>query len=138
MCGVSRKENAMEATKKTKPPVLYIVRTIFLGIVLLAGLFWTWFGIASGIAEGGGILGTFMHTLMPGLVLLGITYVAWRWPIVGGVLLIAMGGAFAVFFNQFNKLNIYVLGLVVAPVVVAGLVLLFTKQPMKQDTSTST
>jgi hypothetical protein len=69
MCGVSRKENAMEATKKTKPPVLYIVRTIFLGIVLLAGLFWTWFGIASGIAEGGGILGTFMHTLMPGLVL---------------------------------------------------------------------
>jgi hypothetical protein len=137
MCGGSRKETAMETTKKTKPPVLYLVRTIFLGIVLLAGLFWTWFGIASGIAEGGGILGTFMHTLMPGLVLLGITYVAWRWPIVGGVLLIATGAAFSIFFNQYNKLNVYVLGLVVAPVVVAGLLLLFTKRPPKRDTSTS-
>jgi len=128
----------MDATRKTKRPVLYIVRMVFLAIVLLAGLFWTWFGIASGIGEGGGILGTFMHTLMPGLVMLGITYVAWRWPIVGGVLLIAMGGAFAVFFNQFNKLNIFVLGLVVAPVVLAGLVFLFTKQPPRRDTSTTT
>jgi hypothetical protein len=128
----------METGQKTKLPVMYIVQMVFLGIVLLAGLFWTWFGIASGIAEGGGVLGTFMHTLMPGLVLLGITYVAWRWPLIGGVLLIAMGGAFAVFFNQFNKLNIYVLGLVVAPVVVTGLLLLFTKRPPKRDTSTST
>lgn len=128
----------METGMKTKLPVMYIVRMIFLGIVFLAGLFWTWFGIASGIAEGGGIVGTLMHTLMPGLVLLAITYVAWRWPIVGGILLILMGGVFAVFFNQFNKLNGFVLGLVVAPVVVAGLVLLFTKQPPKRDTSTTT
>jgi hypothetical protein len=127
----------MEKGKKTKLPVIYIVRTVFLAIVLLAGLFWTWFGIASGISEGAGILGTFMHTLMPGLVLLGITYVAWRWPFVGGVLLIAMGGAFAVFFNQFNKLNIYVLGLVVAPVVITGLLLIFTKLPARRDTSTT-
>ncbi len=127
----------MEAIKKTKLPVLYIVRMVFLGIVLLSGLFWTWFGIASGIAEGGGIIGTFMHTLMPGLVLLAITYVAWRWPITGGVLLIAMGCVFAVFFNQFTKLNIYVLGLIVAPVTLAGLALLFTKLPPKRDTSTT-
>jgi hypothetical protein len=29
-----------------------LVRTILLIIVLLAGLFWTWFGVASGIVEG--------------------------------------------------------------------------------------
>lgn len=128
----------METRKKTKLLVMYIVRMIFLGIVLLSGLFWTWFGIASGIAEGGGVIGTFMHTLMPGLVLLAITYVAWRWPVVGGALLIAMGAVFAVFFGQFSKLNIYVSGLVVAPVVLAGLVFLFTKRPPKRDTSTTT
>ena len=94
-------------------------------------------GIAEGISGGAGILGTFMGTLMPGLVLIGISLVAWRWPLIGGVLLIIMGGVFAVFFNQFNKLNIFVLGLVVAPVVVAGLLLLFTKRPPKRDTSTA-
>lgn len=128
----------MEATKKTKPSVIYIARMVFLAIVLLSGLFWTWFGIAAGIGEGAGVLGTFMHTLMPGLVLLGITYVALRWPLIGGILLIVMGAVFAVFFNLYNKLNIFVLGLVVAPAVITGLLLLFTKRAPARDTSITT
>jgi hypothetical protein len=52
VCGVSRGETVLEVLRKPRVTACALVRTILLIIVLLAGLFWTWFGVASGIVEG--------------------------------------------------------------------------------------
>jgi hypothetical protein len=56
---------------------------------LVAGVwafFWTWFGMASGIAEGMSIPGTLVH-MVPGLLFTALVYVAWRNEVAGGLLL---------------------------------------------------
>lgn len=53
--------------------------------------FWIWFGIASGAYEELDILGVFLHTLMPGGILLLTVLIAWRWEAVGGGLLALEG-----------------------------------------------
>ncbi len=50
-------------------------------LVLLIGLFWTWFGLACGWGDPPGML---MHTLMPGLPLVALGLACWRWPVAGG------------------------------------------------------
>ena len=59
-------------------------------LALAWGAWWTFFGIASGIGESIGALGTVMHTL-PGLVFLASAFIARRWNLPGGVLLVAVG-----------------------------------------------
>ncbi len=53
--------------------------------------FWTWFGLASGVSEGLDVIGVIIHTSIPGLLFLGTIAVAWKWGLVGGVLLILEG-----------------------------------------------
>ena len=48
-------------------------------IALLWAGWWTFFGLASGIGEGLDILGTLIHTAMPGLFFLFIAIIPWRW-----------------------------------------------------------
>lgn len=59
-------------------------------LALAWGAWWTFFGIASGVGEGIGALGTVMHTL-PGLVFLAAAFIARRWSLPGGILLVAAG-----------------------------------------------
>jgi len=60
-------------------------------VALLWGGFWVWFGLASGIAEGAGFIGTIRHTLTPGLILLASALFAWKYEKIGGGLLIVEG-----------------------------------------------
>ncbi len=57
-------------------------------LVLLNGLFWTWFGIACAWPDP---LGMLMHTLVPGLPMIGFGVVCWRWPVAGGSVLALWG-----------------------------------------------
>jgi hypothetical protein len=60
-------------------------------LALVWALFWVWFGLASGIAEGGGFRYTLIHTALPGLVFLAIALLAWRWEALGGTALVVIG-----------------------------------------------
>jgi hypothetical protein len=119
----------MEAVQKSKMTVCALVRMILLIIVLLAGLFWTWFGVASGIAEGLNNWGTLFHSLMPGVLLLLAAFLAIRWPAMGGILLIAVGVYYYFFFHVHDW---RVFAALVAPPVIAGLWALVSELLCKQ------
>ena len=70
----------------------YVAR--FVGVVW-AG-WWTLFGVMCGIGEGMGSIGTLMHAAVPGLVFAASLVVAWKWELVGGIILAAEGGIVAV------------------------------------------
>jgi hypothetical protein len=60
-------------------------------ITLVWAGWWTFFGLASGIGEGAGILGILEHTTLPGLIFLVTAFTAWRWERAGGTALVVMG-----------------------------------------------
>lgn len=60
-------------------------------ITLIWAGWWMFFGLAAGIGEGIGILGTLAHVALPGLIFLATAIIAWRWKKVGSVLLVIMG-----------------------------------------------
>lgn len=70
------------------------------GLSFLWAGFWVWFGLASGIGEKLSGVGVLMHTL-PGMVFLVPTVAAWKWPGVGGWVLVGMGVVIAVAYGMF-------------------------------------
>lgn len=70
---------------------------------LIAGVwafFWTWFGMASGIAEGMTIPGTLVH-MAPGLAFTALTWFAFRNEFAGGVALLAISLLMFVYYPLF-------------------------------------
>ena len=59
--------------------------------MIIAIVFWLWFGIGSAYTEGMGLLNWVMHILVPGGIFILSTLVAWRWSAIGGVLLLLEG-----------------------------------------------
>lgn len=53
------------------------------------GVFWAWFGFASGVAEYASFGDVLLETL-PGLIFIGISLYAWRHPAAGGAVLLAL------------------------------------------------
>jgi hypothetical protein len=53
------------------------------------GIFWAWFGFASGVAEYASVGDTLLQTL-PGLIFIGVSLLAWKHPAPGGTLLVSM------------------------------------------------
>ena len=85
-------------------------------VVLVAwGGFWIWFNVASGIGEIPelGVTTLLMHLIMPALIL-GVGYVAWRWPMEGGLSLFGLAALFAAVFG------FKIAAILLAPPVVAG------------------
>ena len=62
-------------------------------LMIIAIVFWLWFGIGSAYVERGSLLNWLMHTPVPGgtFILSLSTLVAWRWEGVGGALLALEG-----------------------------------------------
>ena len=54
---------------------------------------WTFFGLASGIGEKLKPVGIAVHAAVPGLIFLATALLAWRWPVAGGIALVAEGVA---------------------------------------------
>ena len=59
--------------------------------MIIAIVFWLWFGIGSAYVEGAGPVNWLMHILVPGGIFTLSTLVAWRWPGIGGTLLALEG-----------------------------------------------
>lgn len=101
-------------------------------LALTWATFWTLFGLLSGIGEGADALGVFLHTLMPGLILLAAAIIAWRWQAVGAVLLFLGGLATLALFPWART----VMGLVMLPLpgVLAGALLLAARMLTRRAT----
>ena len=67
-------------------------------LALVWALFWTWFGLASGIAEGGDTKAVLIHAAAPGLMFLALVLFAFRWERFGGRALVAIGVLVAVLY----------------------------------------
>lgn len=95
--------------------------------VLWAG-FWTWFCIASAIGERQGLAGALMHQV-PAAVMVASVLLAWRWPRVGGALLVAEALFVASpVWVHFSPGRFLVLGL---PPLVAGIFFLISGSPSR-------
>lgn len=62
-----------------------VARVISLGW----GVFWAWFGFASGVAEYASV-GDILLQTMPGLIFIAVSLLAWKHPAPGGALLVAL------------------------------------------------
>jgi hypothetical protein len=60
-------------------------------LMIIAIVFWLWFGIGSAYVEDAGLFNWLMHILVPGGIFILSTLVAWRWEGSGGVLLVLEG-----------------------------------------------
>jgi hypothetical protein len=108
----------------THPALLYSARIL----AMLWAAFWTWFGLASGIAEGLGPAGVLMHTV-PFLPFVLLLLVAWRWEAAGGILLVLAGLFIAVAYPLvFRRMplptTIFVLLTMAVPPLLAGILFL--------------
>ncbi len=66
-------------------------RSVAFALVIIATVFWLWFGIGSAYVEGGGLFNWLMHILLPGGIFLFSALVAWRWGWLGGGLFVLEG-----------------------------------------------
>jgi len=107
-------------------------------LALLWAAFWVWFGLASGIAEGAGFIGTIIHTASPGLILLASALLPWWNAKIGGGLLIIEGLIIAIaypliFGSRFPVSTvIYVLLTMSLPPLVAGFLFLLNYRLLKR------
>lgn len=66
-------------------------RRIALILVVIAIVFWLWFGIGSAIVIQGTAFDWFMYLMMPGGIFIFSGLIAWRWNRIGGILLFLEG-----------------------------------------------
>jgi hypothetical protein len=105
------------------------------GIGLAWAMFWTMFGLASGIGEGMNVLGVLLHMAFPGLAFLASVAVAWKWEAPGGVLLLAEGVLvlllYALLFTTmaFRSVIFIYSAMALPPLVAGALLLLSLRRP---------
>ena len=91
--------------KKTLKLAKYLHKTA-IGILLIVSVFWFVFALLSGSADyGGGIKGVIMNSpnALPWLLLFAFVYVAWKWELVGGALILIMGLCTILAFDTFES-----------------------------------
>jgi len=99
--------------------------------MIIAIVFWLWFGIGSAYVENAGLFNWLMHILVPGGIFTLSTLVAWRWEGIGGALLGLEGlAALSFIVRAFLLANFTASGLVLMcltlglPPLVAGVLFL--------------
>ena len=104
-------------------------------LMIIAIVFWLWFGIGSAYVERAGPVNWLMHVLVPGGTFILSTLVAWRWPAIGGTLLV-LEGAVALGFivraflqGRFTASTLTLMCLTLGlPPLAAGILFLFSWQ----------
>ena len=94
---------------------------------LILTLFWGIFALLSGANEyGGGIRGIIKNSpnAIPWIVLLGVNYIAWKWEITVGVIILLIGLILSFFFNMWSPKGLFLVGVIFTPLEVIGILLL--------------
>jgi len=121
------KEAAMANNRRNGRQATLLMRYTARGLALIWAGFWVFFGVASGLGEELDALGVFMHTLVPGLIFLVFALVAWKWELLGGLLVLLSGVAVAIGYpvwaaGRFELMTIvFVLLTMALPPLVAGI-----------------
>jgi hypothetical protein len=98
------------------------VRCVGLGLLLAWAGFWVWFNVASAFGERSGLgwAGIEVGHLALGAVIAAVSVLAWRWPMAGCPVLLALAG-FGLWF--FGPKPFLLLTLLAPPVAAAALLL---------------
>jgi hypothetical protein len=99
---------AKKKLMKTAKYLRYTARTV----LLIVASFWFVFALLSGSEEyGGGLKGILMNSpnALPWLLLFAFVYVAWRWELIGGILVALMGLYTAFFFDALESPIVFLL-----------------------------
>jgi len=94
-------------------------------LLLLVVVFWFGFALLSGAAEyGGGWRGVLYNSpnALPWLVLFGVVYVAWRWPLWGGALIALFGLNTLLMFDTYE--SIFTFLTITVPLTLLGITLM--------------
>ncbi|MBC8264631.1 MAG: hypothetical protein H8E47_10965 [Anaerolineales bacterium] len=81
----------MTAVRHSKDNVTKWMRLGARVLMIIAIVFWLWFGIGSAASEGLGAINWLLHILAPAGLFTLATLLAWRWPGIGGALLTLEG-----------------------------------------------
>jgi hypothetical protein len=81
-----------------------IIKKFPLLLLLVLDVFWLLFSLFSGVPAGGGLKGIMSNTpnTLPWLILLVAILIAWRFRLIGGILIFLLGVASAFFFDVFK------------------------------------
>jgi hypothetical protein len=79
--------NIQPIGNRAAKPMRYLARTL----ALVWAVWWTLFGLIAGMGEGYAPLGILAHATVPGLIFLVAAVIAWRWEVIGGILLLLEG-----------------------------------------------
>ena len=100
-------------------------------LVMIAIVFWLWFGIGSAYVERAGPVNWLMHILVPGGIFLLTALVTWRWEGMGGALWMLEGLAASAFimraflWGRFTTSTLMLMGLTLGlPPLAAGILFL--------------
>lgn len=110
-------------------------RYIARAVLLVLAVFWFGFALLSGAGDlsGGGLIQNVPNAL-PWLLLFVLVYIAWKWELIGGLLVIS-GGIFTIFF--FNALaSPVVLWAISLPFIVLGGLFVLSWHTAKQKSFT--
>lgn len=117
----------MANNRKNGRQTTLLMRYTARGLALIWAGFWVFFGVASGLSEGLNALAIFIHTLVPGLIFLVFALVAWKWELLGGIVLVFAGIAVAIGYpimvaGRFPLMTIvFVLLTMALPPLIAGI-----------------
>ena len=118
-----------KTTKITLAQVTTIVQKMAKFGLLFTGVVFFVFAFFSGAETyGGGIVGliyNFPNTL-PWLIVLFITYIAWRWELIGGILVFFLGVGTFFFFNVYETKSLFAFFVMSFPFLLLGLLLVAT------------
>ena len=107
----------------------YSARTV----LAIAAMFWFVFALLSGSEEyGGGIKGLILNSpnALPWLLLGVLVYVAFKWELVGGLLIAGMGGLTVFFFHAYK--SAFVFFAIPVPLILLGCFLIVSWYLTKQ------
>jgi len=94
--------------------------------LVVVTLFWIIFGIATGFQNEGGvgsIFDNFMN-IIPWLAIIILWFIAWRWEIIGGLLIIAFSIYMAFYLNVFEGNSTEGL-MIITPMAMTGFMFVF-------------
>lgn len=113
---------------ESRANIACIIRWIARIALVIIALFWFVFALLSGAENyGGGMHGILANTpnAIPWLILFVFVYVAWKWELVGGWMIIAFGIFSAFFFNVAAEPT--VLLMITIPLLILGSILLISR-----------
>ncbi|MBT5022197.1 hypothetical protein HOK51_05380 [Candidatus Woesearchaeota archaeon] len=118
----------MAKKEKTIMKISRYVKYVATGLLSLFSVLIFLFSLFSGAEKyGGGFKGILMNipNALPWLVLMGLIYVAWKWELIGGFIIVLFGIFSMIFFDFFNSNSMGGFFVIALPLILIGCCFIF-------------